>query len=135
MQPYPLLSLSHLNLQAQKCAINVELVGDDYRELRGEIAGPPDTPYEGATFQLEIKVPETYPFNPPKVICYMVGLCVLPYLLEIEEIYFQFDLKTDIKEVKTLWFMIYIDSRWLTWDFCTSSQEGQVSQTQVSVPG
>lgn len=54
-------------MQAQKCAINVELVGDDYRELRGEIAGPPDTPYEGATFQLEIKVPETYPFNPPKV--------------------------------------------------------------------
>lgn len=53
--------------EAQKCAINVELVGDDYRELRGEIAGPPDTPYEGATFQLEIKVPETYPFNPPKV--------------------------------------------------------------------
>ncbi|XP_069939358.1 ubiquitin-conjugating enzyme E2 K isoform X1 [Cherax quadricarinatus] len=52
---------------AQKCAINVELVGDDYRELRGEIAGPPDTPYEGATFHLEIKVPETYPFNPPKV--------------------------------------------------------------------
>nr|XP_053628590.1 ubiquitin-conjugating enzyme E2 K-like [Cherax quadricarinatus] len=53
--------------EAQKCAINVELVGDDYRELRGEIAGPPDTPYEGATFHLEIKVPETYPFNPPKV--------------------------------------------------------------------
>ncbi|ROT71170.1 ubiquitin-conjugating enzyme E2 K [Penaeus vannamei] len=53
--------------EAQKCAINVELVGDDYRELKGEIAGPPDTPYEGATFHLEIKVPETYPFNPPKV--------------------------------------------------------------------
>lgn len=53
----------------------MELVGDDYRELRGEIAGPPDTPYEGATFQLEIKVPETYPFNPPKVTCYMVELC------------------------------------------------------------
>ncbi|CAL4091586.1 unnamed protein product [Meganyctiphanes norvegica] len=53
--------------EAQKCAINIELVGDDYRELKGQIAGPPDTPYEGATFHLEIKVPETYPFNPPKV--------------------------------------------------------------------
>ncbi|XP_076034587.1 ubiquitin conjugating enzyme 4 [Oratosquilla oratoria] len=53
--------------EAQKCAIKVELVGDDYRELKGEIAGPPDTPYEGGTFQLEIKIPETYPFNPPKV--------------------------------------------------------------------
>jgi len=32
-----------------------------------EIAGPPDTPYEGATYILDIKIPETYPFNPPKV--------------------------------------------------------------------
>lgn len=29
--------------------------------------GPPDTPYEGGRFQLEIKIPETYPFNPPLV--------------------------------------------------------------------
>lgn len=51
----------------QKCAIKLELVNDTFTELRGEIAGPPDTPYEGANFVLEIKVPETYPFNPPKV--------------------------------------------------------------------
>jgi len=42
-------------------------VNDSWSELRGEIAGPPDTPYEGGNFQLEILVPETYPFNPPKV--------------------------------------------------------------------
>lgn len=53
--------------QVAKCAIKVELVNDNYTELRGEIAGPPDTPYEGGTFVLEIHVPETYPFNPPKV--------------------------------------------------------------------
>jgi ubiquitin-conjugating enzyme (huntingtin interacting protein 2) len=45
----------------------VELLNDSYTELKGEITGPPDTAYEGGTFVLEIKVPETYPFNPPKV--------------------------------------------------------------------
>jgi len=53
--------------QIAKCAIKVELVNDSLTELKGEIAGPPDTPYEGGNFVLEIKVPETYPFNPPKV--------------------------------------------------------------------
>lgn len=54
-------------LQVAKCSIKVELVNDSYSELRGEIAGPPDTPYQGGNFHLEIKIPETYPFNPPKV--------------------------------------------------------------------
>ncbi|KAF5292129.1 hypothetical protein FQA39_LY14084 [Lamprigera yunnana] len=53
--------------EVAKCAIKVELIKDNYTELKGEIAGPPDTPYEGGNFILEIKVPETYPFNPPKV--------------------------------------------------------------------
>ena len=45
----------------------MELLNDCYTELKGEIAGPPDTAYEGGKFDLEIKIPETYPFNPPKV--------------------------------------------------------------------
>lgn len=53
--------------EVAKCAIKLELVDNNYTELRGEIAGPPDTAYEGGNFVLEIKVPETYPFNPPKV--------------------------------------------------------------------
>ncbi|CAH1099572.1 unnamed protein product [Psylliodes chrysocephalus] len=53
--------------EVAKCAIKVELLNDSYTELKGEIAGPPDTPYEGGNFVLEIRVPETYPFNPPKV--------------------------------------------------------------------
>ncbi|KAL1456350.1 hypothetical protein WDU94_001087 [Cyamophila willieti] len=53
--------------EVAKCAIKLELIDDNYSELKGEIAGPPDTPYEGGNFVLEIKVPETYPFNPPKV--------------------------------------------------------------------
>lgn len=33
--------------QTSKNQIKVEMVGDNFTELRGEIAGPPDTPYEG----------------------------------------------------------------------------------------
>ncbi|WAQ98714.1 UBCD4-like protein [Mya arenaria] len=53
--------------EVARCHIKVELVNDNYTELRGEIIGPPDTAYEGGTFILEIKIPDTYPFNPPKV--------------------------------------------------------------------
>lgn len=56
-----------------RCAIKVELLNDSYTELKGEIAGPPDTPYEGGNFVLEIKVPETYPFNPPKVLFFNIS--------------------------------------------------------------
>lgn len=41
--------------------------GDDLMNLRGLIKGPPDTPYDGANFQLEIIIPANYPFFPPKV--------------------------------------------------------------------
>ncbi|XP_053778043.1 ubiquitin-conjugating enzyme E2 K isoform X1 [Desmodus rotundus] len=53
--------------ETSKNQIKVDLVDENFTELRGEIAGPPDTPYEGGRYQLEIKIPETYPFNPPKV--------------------------------------------------------------------
>ncbi|XP_018018818.1 ubiquitin-conjugating enzyme E2 K [Hyalella azteca] len=53
--------------EAQKFSIKLEMDGSDFRHINGEIAGPPDTPYESGNFKLEIKIPDTYPFNPPKV--------------------------------------------------------------------
>lgn len=47
--------------------VQLELVNDDLTELAGMVAGPPDTPYAGGKFKLEIKIPDTYPFSPPKV--------------------------------------------------------------------
>ena len=41
-----------------KNQIKVDLVDENFTELRGEI-GPPDTPYEGGRYQLEIKIPAT----------------------------------------------------------------------------
>ncbi|XP_067892662.1 ubiquitin-conjugating enzyme E2Kb (UBC1 homolog, yeast) isoform X2 [Heterodontus francisci] len=61
--------MAKISLKTSKNQIKVELVDENFTELRGEIAGPPDTPYEGGRYQLEIKIPETYPFNPPKSPC------------------------------------------------------------------
>ncbi|KAL4229756.1 ubiquitin-conjugating enzyme E2 K [Mactra antiquata] len=50
-----------------RCHIKVDMVNDNFLELIGEIIGPPDTAYDGGKFKLEINIPDTYPFNPPKV--------------------------------------------------------------------
>ncbi len=33
--------------------------------LKGTFPGPPDTPYAGGTFQIDIVIPEMYPFKSP----------------------------------------------------------------------
>ncbi|KAK6601755.1 ubiquitin-conjugating enzyme [Botrytis cinerea] len=37
----------------------------DLTSLRGSFPGPPDTPYEGGTYLVDIKIPNEYPFKPP----------------------------------------------------------------------
>ena len=35
--------------------------------LRGSFSGPPDSPYTGGTFYVDIQLPDNYPFVPPKM--------------------------------------------------------------------
>lgn len=53
--------------EAESSQIKLEMVEENLKHLTGEIKGPPDTPFEGATFILEILIPDNYPFSPPKV--------------------------------------------------------------------
>ena len=55
------------NIQGETVGVKVELVDNSFQKLRGEIRGPPDTPFEDGTYIVDIVIPETYPFNPPKV--------------------------------------------------------------------
>jgi ubiquitin-conjugating enzyme (huntingtin interacting protein 2) len=41
--------------------------GDSLTHLRGRFRGPPDTPYEGGTFDVDIVIPPEYPFRPPNM--------------------------------------------------------------------
>eukprot|EP00262_Sarcandra_glabra_P007168 TRINITY_DN19797_c0_g1_i1.p1 TRINITY_DN19797_c0_g1~~TRINITY_DN19797_c0_g1_i1.p1 ORF type:complete len:195 (-),score=31.87 TRINITY_DN19797_c0_g1_i1:153-737(-) len=47
--------------------VNIEINGDDLSHLSGTITGPISTPYEGGTFQIDVHLPDGYPFEPPKM--------------------------------------------------------------------
>ncbi|KAL9313976.1 hypothetical protein ACSQ67_019428 [Phaseolus vulgaris] len=47
--------------------IKVSPKSDDLVQLFGTIPGPVGTPYEGGIFQIDITLPEGYPFEPPKM--------------------------------------------------------------------
>ena len=41
--------------------------GSDMSHLLASFPGPPDTPYEGGTYVIDVKIPLEYPFRPPKM--------------------------------------------------------------------
>ncbi|KAG9315471.1 ubiquitin-conjugating enzyme/RWD-like protein [Chiua virens] len=47
--------------------ISIDLVENSPFHLKGSFPGPKDTPYEGGTFEVDIVIPESYPFQPVKM--------------------------------------------------------------------
>ena len=45
--------------------VRAESVGEDLTKLRGAFEGPPGTAYEGGTYEVNIEIPNEYPFRPP----------------------------------------------------------------------
>ncbi|KAK0411299.1 hypothetical protein QR680_005588 [Steinernema hermaphroditum] len=55
------------NKEINETGIMIEILNEQLTKLRGEIKGPPDSPYQDAVFTLDISIPDDYPFQPPKV--------------------------------------------------------------------
>ncbi|KAI0076707.1 hypothetical protein K474DRAFT_1622360 [Panus rudis PR-1116 ss-1] len=47
--------------------IAIELIDDNPFHLKGSFDGPEDTPYQGGRFDVDIVIPESYPFQPVKM--------------------------------------------------------------------
>ena len=48
----------------------VALEGGNNRLLLGTLSGPSGTPYEGGIFEVDISIPQQYPFEPPKMVSF-----------------------------------------------------------------
>ncbi|GLJ45824.1 hypothetical protein SUGI_0964290 [Cryptomeria japonica] len=60
--------LTEIERDKKTSGISIKLCGDhDIAHLCGTIAGPVDTPYEEGIFQIDIRLPGAYPFEPPKM--------------------------------------------------------------------
>lgn len=54
--------------QDTQSGISLQLVNEtDLTHLSGFFRGPPGTPYEGGLFQVDINIPNEYPFKPPQM--------------------------------------------------------------------
>ena len=64
-------SLRRLSMETkwlEECPyFNAKHSDNDFSNWTATIPGPSDSPYENGHFKLEIKLPDSYPFSPPKV--------------------------------------------------------------------
>ena len=67
------MAAKRLKKELDEIAENPELlctagpVGDDLFVWQAKLTGPPDSPYAGGCFRVELRFPPNYPFSPPKV--------------------------------------------------------------------
>ncbi|KAK8865704.1 hypothetical protein IAR55_000849 [Kwoniella newhampshirensis] len=47
--------------------ISIEMIDESPFHLIGAFPGPPDTPYEGGYYEVDIQIPDAYPFQPVKM--------------------------------------------------------------------
>ncbi|TYJ55915.1 hypothetical protein B9479_003438 [Cryptococcus floricola] len=47
--------------------IAIEMIDENPFHLVGAFPGPPDTPYDGGYYEVDIVIPDTYPFQPVKM--------------------------------------------------------------------
>ncbi|AQK98414.1 ubiquitin-conjugating enzyme E2-22 kDa [Zea mays] len=60
--------LTECNRDREVSGVSIALHdGANISHLTGTIAGPADSPYEGGTFVIDIRLPGGYPFEPPKM--------------------------------------------------------------------
>ncbi|BFG32243.1 hypothetical protein CerSpe_185170 [Prunus speciosa] len=70
-----MVDFARVQKELQECSRDVERSGikvspksdSSLARLIGTIPGPIGTPYEGGTFQIDIALPDAYPFEPPKM--------------------------------------------------------------------
>ncbi|KAM0429628.1 hypothetical protein ACHAPT_006233 [Fusarium lateritium] len=61
-----LKELSDIQADHDSSGVNASLVSDaSLTHLKGTFPAPPDTPYAGGTYQVDIQIPDQYPFKSP----------------------------------------------------------------------
>ncbi|CAN0904219.1 Ubiquitin-conjugating enzyme E2 27 [Linum grandiflorum] len=69
-----MIDFARVQKELQECSRDIQASGikvspnsDSLASLVGTIPGPIGTPYEGGSFQIDISLPDGYPFEPPRM--------------------------------------------------------------------
>ena len=67
MDPLRNRAVKEFNDLKKDTSVQVKIVNNDIRHWKGRIKGPMDTCYAGGVFDVDIVIPDDYPFKPPKM--------------------------------------------------------------------